>query len=97
MPPDFRHFAAIDWSGATGERHAGIAVAICHPGHAAPALVRPGHRWSRAEVLDWLLHDLPPPAPVTLMSAKSVCVIQDLNRSVATVVLVSAALAPLSA
>lgn len=60
MRPDrFRHFAAIDWSGAAGERHAGIAVAICGTGDAAPALVRPAHRWSRAEVRDWLARDLP--------------------------------------
>lgn len=60
MSPDrFRHFAAIDWSGAAGERHAGIAVAICAQGQAPPDLVRPAHRWSRAEVLDWLRHDLP--------------------------------------
>lgn len=55
----FTHFAAIDWSGAVGERQRGIAVALCHAGDAAPALVRPGHVWSRAEVRDWLLHDLP--------------------------------------
>lgn len=55
----FRHFAAIDWSGAAGERHRGIAVALCGEGQAAPELVRPGHRWSRAEVLDWLTDDLP--------------------------------------
>ena len=55
----FQHFAAVDWSGAAGERHHGIAVALCGPGDAAPELVRPGHRWSRAEVLDWLLHHLP--------------------------------------
>jgi hypothetical protein len=55
----FRHFAAIDWSGAAGERHAGIALAICGEGNDAPALVRPGHRWSRPEVLRWLLDDLP--------------------------------------
>ncbi len=55
----FRHFAAIDWSGAAGERHRGIAVALCSHGSAAPQLVRPGHRWSRGEVLDWLLNDLP--------------------------------------
>ncbi len=55
----FRHFAAIDWSGARGERHRGIAVAICTHGFAAPALVRPGHRWSRGEVLHWMLHDMP--------------------------------------
>ena len=58
-PGRFRHFAAIDWSGAAGERHAGIAVALCTGGKAAPALVRPGHRWSRSEVLTWLQDDLP--------------------------------------
>ena len=56
----FRHFIAIDWSGAAGERHRGIAVALAGEGQAAPALVRPGHRWSRPEVLHWLLADLPP-------------------------------------
>jgi hypothetical protein len=55
----FRHFAAIDWSGAAGERHRGIAVALCAAGRSAPALIRPGHRWSRTEVLGWLLHELP--------------------------------------
>jgi hypothetical protein len=58
-PGRFRHFAAIDWSGAAGERHAGIALAQCGAGSGAPALVRPGHRWSRGEVLAWLQHDLP--------------------------------------
>lgn len=57
--PRFRNFAAIDWSGAVGERHAGIAVALCSTGDAAPRLLRPGHRWSRPELLDWLLSDLP--------------------------------------
>ncbi|MFM5918070.1 MAG: hypothetical protein ACKOOL_11145 [Novosphingobium sp.] len=61
MRPDrFNHFAAIDWSGAAGERHAGIALAICTAGDAPPRLVRPGHRWSRGEVLDWLERKLPP-------------------------------------
>ncbi|PKB19606.1 hypothetical protein B0I00_1844 [Novosphingobium kunmingense] len=55
----FRHFAAVDWSGAVGERHRGIAVALQGDRATAPALVRPGHRWSRAEVRDWVLHDLP--------------------------------------
>jgi len=55
----FTHYAAIDWSGAAGERHKGIAVALAGPGDEAPRLVRPGHRWSRPEVLDWLLHELP--------------------------------------
>lgn len=55
----FRHYAAIDWSGAAGERHRGIAVAICETGGGSPALVRPGHRWSREDALDWLLDAMP--------------------------------------
>ena len=55
----FRHFAAIDWSGAVGERHRGIALALCGSGSDAPQLVRPAHRWSRQEVLDWLQNGLP--------------------------------------
>lgn len=57
----FRHFIAIDWSGAQGERQKGIAVALCESGDAAPRLLRPtAHAaWSRAEVLDLLLHRLP--------------------------------------
>lgn len=55
MTPRFTRCAAIDWSGAKGKRHRGIAVAICEAGSAAPELVRPGHVWSRTEVLGWLL------------------------------------------
>ncbi|HST36682.1 MAG TPA: hypothetical protein VLK25_08650 [Allosphingosinicella sp.] len=55
MIPEFVRFVAIDWSGAKGKRHKGIAIAMCKTGGAAPALVRPGHAWSRAEVLDWLV------------------------------------------
>jgi hypothetical protein len=51
----FERFAAIDWSGAKGGRHKGIAIALCTEGKAAPVLVRPDHVWSRTEVLDWLL------------------------------------------
>lgn len=57
--PHFKNFAAIDWSGAAGERHKGIAVGLCSEGDGAPVLVRPGHRWSRAEVLGWLLDEMP--------------------------------------
>jgi hypothetical protein len=53
--PEFPRFAAIDWSGAKGRRHKGIAVAMCEAGGAAPKLVRPGRVWSRTEALDWLL------------------------------------------
>jgi hypothetical protein len=55
----FSHFAAIDWSGAAGERHRGISVALCEAAGGAPRLERPGHRWSRPEVLEWLLEGLP--------------------------------------
>ncbi len=57
-PERFDHFVAIDWSGAKGERHAGIAVALCSQGDAAPQLVHPERRWSRNQVLDWLLEHL---------------------------------------
>jgi hypothetical protein len=53
--PVFSRFAAIDWSGAKGRRHKGIAVAMAEAGEAAPKLVRPGHAWSRCELLEWLL------------------------------------------
>ena len=50
----FAAFVAIDWSGAKGRRHKGIAIAEAR-GDSAPRLVRPGHIWSREEVLGWLL------------------------------------------
>jgi len=49
----FTHFAALDWSGARGPRQRGIALAVAS-GTGAPELVRPGHIWSRAEILTWL-------------------------------------------
>jgi len=53
--PRFARFAAIDWSGAKGKRHKGIAIALAEAGKAAPRLVQPDHIWSRTEVLDWLV------------------------------------------
>ncbi len=53
----FDRFIAVDWTGAKGERHAAIAVAVCAGRDAAPTLIRPGHRWSRGEVFD-LVADL---------------------------------------
>ena len=50
----FNSCVAIDWSGAKGKRHKGIAIAEAR-GEEPPRLVRPGHVWSREEVLDWLL------------------------------------------
>jgi hypothetical protein len=51
----FERFAAIDWSGAKGRRHKGIAIAVCAAGVGAPTLVEPERVWSRSEVLEWLL------------------------------------------
>lgn len=55
MTARFERFAAIDWSGAKGKRHKGIAVALCEAGDAPPSLVRRDRPWSRVEVLDWLI------------------------------------------
>ena len=54
MTGHFKSYVAIDWSGAKGRRHKGIAIAEAR-GEAAPQLVRPGHVWSREEVLEWLI------------------------------------------
>ena len=54
MKDRFAACVAIDWSGAKGRRHKGIAIAEAR-GDAAPRLVRPGHVWSREEALSWLL------------------------------------------
>ena len=54
--PRFSRFACADWSGAKGSRHAGIALAVCEVGDAAPKLVSPpGGVWSREAVAQWLL------------------------------------------
>jgi len=54
-PERFTRFAAIDWSGAKGRRHKGIAAAICQDGDKAPSLVARTEPWSRTEILAWLL------------------------------------------
>ena len=50
----FAKTACIDWSGAVGERPHGLAVAMIEHGR-APKLVNPDHRWSRREILQWLV------------------------------------------
>ena len=57
MMPRFTRFAAIDWSGAKGLRHKGIAVALCDESDSAPYLAPPsaGTLWSRTAVADWLI------------------------------------------
>ena len=57
MTDRFRHFLAIDWSGAKGPKQKGIAVAIAHAAGGPPVLVQ--HRWSREEVLAVLRDALP--------------------------------------
>ncbi len=59
----FTHFAAIDWSGAKGRRHKGIAIATCTAGSDAPALVDAGRVWSRSDVLDWVKDKCVSPEP----------------------------------
>ena len=54
MTPRFEAYVGIDWSGAKGRRHKGIAIAEAR-GESAPRLIRPGHVWSREEVLAWLV------------------------------------------
>jgi hypothetical protein len=51
---NFTRTVAIDWSGAKGARHKGIAIAEARAGQ-APRLVRPAHIWSRFEVMSWLV------------------------------------------
>jgi hypothetical protein len=52
----FDAFACIDWSGARGDRLSGLAVAECEKGEGAPQLLAPPReRWSRQDVLDWLI------------------------------------------
>ena len=53
----FRRFACVDWSGAKGNQHAGIALAVCEMGTAAPELIAPtGRYWSRQGIADWILN-----------------------------------------
>ncbi|MCK0128982.1 hypothetical protein [Erythrobacter sp. F6033] len=57
---DWDHFVAIDWSGAKGERHKGIAIAIADVKGGPPVLVDPPTRgFSRPEVMEILRSDLP--------------------------------------
>lgn len=56
----FSHFLAIDWSGAKGARHKGIALALADLGGGPPRLLRRDQLWSREDVLSLLRDDLPP-------------------------------------
>jgi len=57
MTKSFSHFVGIDWSGAKGKRHAGIAVALCEAVTGETNLIYPpnGKRyWSREGCMTWL-------------------------------------------
>lgn len=61
----FSQFLAIDWSGARGERHKGIALSLADADGGPPVLISPPLRgWARADVLA-LLRDVI--APDTLV------------------------------
>ncbi len=51
----FSRFAVVDWSGAKGRKHPGIALALCEAGTDAPVLVTPPERhWSRTAIARWV-------------------------------------------
>ncbi len=55
MSGRFAAFVAVDWSGAKGYRHPGIAVALCRGDSNAPELIEPeGRYWSREAVGRWV-------------------------------------------
>ncbi len=64
----FAHFLAIDWSGAKGHAHKGIALALCHRAGGAPELLAPPslRGWPREGVLAYLRDELPPDTLVGL-------------------------------
>ncbi len=61
MMTDFTHFVGVDWTGAKGRRHAGLAVAACETGEVAPKVITPpsgAKNWSRAECTSWIAEGL---------------------------------------
>ena len=58
MSTRFQHFAAIDWSGARGEFHRAIAMAMADADGGPPVLVERERGWSRSEIVE-VLRDLP--------------------------------------
>ncbi len=57
----FSHFVGIDWSGAKGKRHAGLAIAVCPADGKAPGVIAPpsgNKNWSRAEISNWIANGM---------------------------------------
>lgn len=60
MTREWDHFLAVDWSGAKGERHKGIALALAEGAGGPPVLVQPPKGgWSREDVFEILRDELP--------------------------------------
>jgi hypothetical protein len=60
MTPAFDYFVGIDWSGDKEAWQKGLKIAIAHPGHAVPRLVKcPGRRsgWSRTDAIRWIAEE----------------------------------------
>lgn len=56
MTKSFTHYVGIDWSGAKGHRHAGLAVALCDSAGNVSLVLPPGgnRRWSREGCMKWI-------------------------------------------
>ncbi len=57
-PGRFKHFVAIDWSGARGLQQKGIAMAVCAAEGGPPVLVKRNNAWNRDDVLAVLRDEL---------------------------------------
>ena len=57
MENDFDGYIGIDWSGAKGSRHKGIAVAYSDKGKALCLIQPPNQVWSRQEVYNFILEE----------------------------------------
>jgi hypothetical protein len=58
MSPDFELFIGIDWSGAKGSSHRGIAVSEAEAGQSVPSIISPpadARSWSRTSVTEYLI------------------------------------------
>ena len=58
MIPEFELFIGIDWSGAKGSSHRGIAVSEAEVGCTVPSIIPPPvdeRSWSRTSVMDYLI------------------------------------------
>lgn len=58
---EFTHFVGIDWSGAKGKTHKGLAIALCAADEEAPHVINPPSGkmyWGRRECSDWIANGM---------------------------------------